>query len=248
MELGTHITKRQLKVLANYTKGDMKGKLDNLLTDNEAWTNIVECRYTIMDVIEEYAVDLPFEEFVDMLIPLAPGQYSISSSPLASGHMDVASVTYDVHTAPALSGHGMFERVCSSYLDSRKPGDRLSCFVRATNVNFRLPASSKTPIMIFAAGSGIAPMRAFLQERSAIAEAGSRKLGPALLFFGCRDVETDFLYKSSLHDWEKLGILTVYPAHSRSLESGKPRYVQEAIWEQREQSAQLFQQGGKICL
>jgi cytochrome P450/NADPH-cytochrome P450 reductase len=106
--------------------------------------------------------------------------------------------------------------------------------------------------MMFAAGTGIAPMRAFIQERAAILEAGgSRKLGPALLFYGSRDAEKDFLYRSELGAWQKLGIVTVYGAYSRMPESGKPghpKYVQDAIWEERQQCAELFRNGGKIYL
>ena len=104
---------------------------------------------------------------------------------------------------------------------------------------------------MFCAGTGIAPMRAFLQERAAIAEAGSRKLGPALLFFGSRDADKDFLYKSELAEWEKLGIVTVYSAHSRMPDAGTeghPKYVQDAIYEHRDICAKLFREGGKIYL
>ena len=106
--------------------------------------------------------------------------------------------------------------------------------------------------MMFAAGTGIAPMRAFLQERATIESAGgSRKLGPALLFYGCRDAEKDFLYKSELAEWEKLGIVKVYGAYSRAPgagTAGHPKYVQDAIWEEREQCAALFRSGGRIYL
>lgn len=129
--------------------------------------------------------------------------------------------------------------------------DTISCFIRATNIGFRLPSDTETPVILFAAGTGIAPFRAFLQERAAIAKAGTRKLGPALLFFGSRDAEKDFLYKDELAEWERDGIVTVYGAHSRMPDSGTeghPKYVPDAVYERRDEAAKLFQEGGKIYL
>lgn len=248
VELGTPVTKRQLRTIAGYAKDANKDKFN----DDAICEDLISKRYTIIDVLIENRIDIPFALYIDMLLPLTPRQYSISSSPLQSGYAETATITYDVQAAPAFSGHGMFQGACSSFLKSRKAGDRISCFVRPTNLNFRLPGDTTTPIMMFAAGTGIAPMRAFLQERAAIASAGgSRKLGPALLFYGSRDSKKDFLYKSELEEWQKLGIVTVYGAHSRMPDSGKPghpKYVQDAIWEEREQCGELFKNGGKIYL
>ncbi|KAK3705239.1 hypothetical protein LTR37_013400 [Vermiconidia calcicola] len=248
VELGTPVTQRQLKTIATYTTRDDSKRI----VDDDVSARLTESRYTVIDVLVEYSIDLPLSIYMDMLLPLTPRQYSISSSPLAEGHRDIASVTYDIHKSPALSGHGIFEGACSTFLAFRKPGDAVSCFVRTTNINFRLPGDLETPIMMFAAGTGIAPMRAFLQERATIARANaSRKLGPALLFYGSRDAQKDFLYKHELAEWEKLGIVNVYGAHSRMPNAGTeghPKYVQDAIWAEREQCAELFRQGGKIYL
>ena len=247
VELGTPVTKRQLKTIAGYAKDEHAQKL----VDDKTSEDLIAKRYTVVDVLIEYSINLPFAAYLDILVPLTPRQYSISSSALAPGFRHTVSITYDVHTSPALSGHGVFQGACSFFLGSRKAGDRVSCFVRTTNVNFRLPGDPQTPIMLFAAGTGIAPMRAFLQERAAVAEAGSRKLGPALLFYGSRDAAKDFLYKNELQEWEKLGIVKVYGAHSRMPDAGTadhPKYVQDAIWAEREQCAELFQNGGKIYL
>ncbi len=95
-------------------------------------------------------------------------------------------------------------------------------------------------------------MRGFLMERAAIARAnGSRKLGPALLFFGTRDPEKDYLYREELKRWENMGVVKIYPAHSRAPGAGTdghPKYVQDAIWAERDQCAKLFGDGGKIYL
>jgi cytochrome P450 / NADPH-cytochrome P450 reductase len=248
VELGMPVTKRQLKTIASYAKD---GAANDLLKD-EVSIELVEKRYSIVEILVERSITLPFDVYIDMLLPLTPRQYSISSSPLAEGNEGVASITYDIHSAPAYSGHGLFEGACSTFLGSRVLGDTISCFVRTTNVGFRLPTDTETPIMMFCAGTGIAPMRAFLQERAAIANAGTRKLGPALLFFGSRDAEKDYLYKTELARWQDMGIVTVHAAHSRMEGAGSeghaPRYVQDAIYEKKDECAELFNQGGKIYL
>ena len=248
VELQTPVTKRQLGTIASYAEGETKVALEKLQND-DIYASILEKRYSIIDILEEHPLEFPFEAYIDMLIPLVPRQYSISSSPLVPGQERTASVTYDIHTSPALSGHGVFFGVCSTFLASRKTGDRMSVMVRGTNVGFKLPGDTGTPIMMFAAGTGIAPMRAFIQERAVIHKAGGRKLGPALLFFGCRDAEKDFLYKDELKQWQEQGIVEVFGAHSRMpAGSTGPKYVQDAIWEQRERCSELFREGGKIYL
>ena len=83
-------------------------------------------------------------------------------------------------------------------------------------------------VTLFLAGSGLAPMRGFLQERAMQKKAG-REVAKSLLFFGCRDPKEDYLYSDSdLKDWVKLGIVELRPAFSRvPTESGGCKYVQE---------------------
>jgi len=192
-----------------------------------------------------------------MLKPLQPRQYSISSSPLALPP-NVATITYDVYDAPALSGSkSRFKGVASTYLSNLPVGGKVRCMVRPTNIAFHLPSDPTVPIIMIAAGTGLAPMRGFLQERAAILAAassssGTRKtLGPAILYFGCRDPEHDFIYKDELMAWEKQGIVAVRPTFSRApVEVGAERnmhkYVSERIWEEREELKGLFRQGAKI--
>ena len=259
VELGAPVTRRQLETISSFTSEDLKSSIQKL-AEESTYSTILTKRTTILDILDTYPVSLPLEYYIDMLPALAPRQYSISSSPLATAHTaptsnprdhpDITSVslTYDVLTAPALSNPDRtFTGVCSTYLSSRKPGDRIACFVRPTAVGFRLPTDPATPVLMFAAGTGIAPMMAFLQERAAIAEAGQKKLGPAALFFGCRDSEKDFLYKKQLLEWQDRGVVRVFPAFSRgSHEGGEPKYVQDAIWQQRELVAGMFKDGGRI--
>jgi cytochrome P450/NADPH-cytochrome P450 reductase len=252
VELSQPITKRQLESILAAATPEQQEEHKGFL-ESASYQHLLEKRYSILDILEETAIALPFSAYIDMLPALTPRQYSIASSsleptnnPQHKPHADIVSLCFDVHCSPALSGHGIFFGVTSTYLASRRIGDRISCFVRSTNVGFRLPGNVETPIIMFAAGTGIAPMRAFLQERAAIAAAGARKLGPAILFFGCRHPEKDFIYRDQLHEWEKQGVVKVVPAFSKG-DTG-PRYVQDAIWEHREEVAKMFVDGGKIYL
>lgn len=243
VELSTPITKRQLEKVATYAK-DTQQEAIAKFTEEGSYQKLIDSRYSIIDFLDEHNIQMPFGAYIDMLQPLAPRQYSISSSPLKD--YTIASVTYDVLELPAWSGQGTFYGVASAFLASRKPGDRISCFVRKTNVGFRLPVDYKKPVIMIAAGTGIAPMRAFIQERAAIVEAGVHELGPAVLFFGCRDNNEDFIYKKELKDWEAKGVVQVMPAFSK-MDSGS-KYVQDAVWENRDMAADMFKNDGKIYL
>ena len=193
-----------------------------------------------------------------MLKPLAPRQYSISSSPLGSSKdinnkdKTTATISYDVYSAPALSGHGRhFHGVASTYLTTRTVGSRIHCCVRSTNINFHLPSDPKVPIIMIAAGTGLAPMRGFIQERAAIASArGADALGPALFYFGCRDFEKDYIYKSELEAWEQQGAVVMRPAFSKRGPSGQESYdyVPVRLWAERKEISELYDQGAKIFL
>lgn len=104
---------------------------------------------------------------------------------------------------------------------------------------------------MIAAGTGLAPMRGFLQERAALAASGSNVPGPAILYFGCRDPGLDFIYKDELMAWQAQGIVQVRTTFSRApvergAESNMHKYVSERIWDEREELTELFRNGAKI--
>ncbi|KAK5190844.1 hypothetical protein LTR92_009054 [Exophiala xenobiotica] len=111
-------------------------------------------------------------------------------------------------------------------------GGRIYMHIRKSN--FKLPTNPAIPIIMIAAGTGIAPFRGFVQERARLAELG-KSIGKMLLLFGCRDDENDFLYKD---EWEEkkaqLGdSFTLVPCFSR-LESQKKMYVQDGLAEHKQ--------------
>lgn len=246
------------------------------LAMNEAMyrSEILKKRMSVLDLLDDFPeCKLSLAEYVDMLLPLTPRQYSISSSPLAYAPVTnpgvfagiktpnkadenstslTCSITYDaLEDTPALSGKGrIFNGVASSYLSNLPAGSLLRCTVRPTHAKFHLPHDPKIPVIMIASGTGIAPMRAFIQERAAIAGArGASALGPAVLFYGCRDHEKDFLYRDELMAWEAAGAVKIKPAFSRVPPPGfKPGHIDQVIWEQRDEVKKLFVDGAKILV
>lgn len=199
-------------------------------------------RVSIIDILERFpTIDLPIGVFLTLLPPMRVRQYSISSSPFANPSH--ATMTFAVLAAPSLSGTGhQYMGVASTYLDSLAPGDALSVAFRTPSTAFRLPREPKrTPIVCIAAGTGIAPFRAFAQERAAMIAAGRKDLAPALLFFGCRSPEVDDLYRDELDEWERVGAVTVRRAYSRATERSEGcKHVQDRMWHDRQEIVDLW--------
>ncbi|KAF2088806.1 cytochrome P450 [Saccharata proteae CBS 121410] len=256
VELNTPASQKQIEAIIQTAPEDKRKSMEKMASDEYYRSEILAKRVSIIDFLEDNpSCNLSFGAYLDMLKPLTPRQYSISSSPLlptisASGEpTTVASVTYDVHSAPALSNPSRtFDGVASTYMARLEPGSRIRCYVRSTNAAFHLPKNAETPIIMMAAGTGIAPMRGFIQERACIAQGGARKVGPALLFFGCRDHEKDFIYADELKKWEDDGVVAVRPAFSKTGPKGGDgfKYVHDRIWAEREELSQMFLQGAKI--
>ncbi|KAL8765380.1 MAG: hypothetical protein Q9209_007528 [Squamulea sp. 1 TL-2023] len=241
-----------LTTLASWSEdgSDERKHLEKMHDDTE-YQQILDKRYSVIDILDEVPqLPLPFDVYIDLLIPLSPCLYSISSSPHqhtnTSKGRPVASLTYDVFEDPARSGHGTFHGVASSYLANRRPGDLIPCLVRPTKIPFRLPPDTQTSIIMLAAGAGIAPMRASIQERAAIKRAGEHKPGSALLFFCCRHPDKDFMYRSELAVWESEGIVEVIPCFSKPTDRTKGRHVPDALWEHRERVWKLFKDRANV--
>ncbi|MFY0576374.1 hypothetical protein ACN28S_20255 [Cystobacter fuscus] len=127
-----------------------------------------------------------------------------------------------------------------------RPGEQVAVAVRTPNVPFHPPASNATPIVLVAAGTGLAPFRGFLQER-ALRHARGEAAGPALFFFGCDHPEVDFLYREELAAWEREGVVKVLPAFFRQPD-GDVTFVQHRLWKEREQVKALLDQGALLFI
>jgi cytochrome P450/NADPH-cytochrome P450 reductase len=248
VELQQVATRKQIQIMSEQTRCPVtKPKLLAYVGDDAASTEryrseILTKRKSVFDLLEEHpACELPFHAYLEMLSLLAPRYYSISSSP--SGDASRCSVTVAVVEAPASSGRGVYKGICSNYLAGRRTGETIHATIRETKAGFRLPDDASVPIIMVGPGTGLAPFRGFLQERAAH-KAGGAALGPAMLFFGCRHPEQDYLYAAELKAFAAAGITELYTAFSRG--DGPKTYVQNLVTAQQDRVWSLIEQGAIV--
>ena len=194
---------------------------------------------SIIDPVLDFDVKFPTPAyFVATLRALQPRLYSISSSPKAHEgevHLTVGKVTYETHERERMG-------VCSCYLaDARSKEGPVRVYLHE-NKAFRLTENDDAPVIMIGPGTGIAPFRAFLEER----EAREAK-GKNWLFFGDQHAATDFLYEEQISEWQKSELLTRFnTAFSR--DQAEKIYVQNRIVEQAEAFYAWLEEGGFIYI
>ncbi|HEX2632278.1 MAG TPA: cytochrome P450 [Bradyrhizobium sp.] len=248
VELQQVATRKQIQILSEHTRCPVtKPKLlaylgDDAVSAEHYRSDILGKRKSVFDLLEEHpACELPLHTYLEMLSLLAPRYYSISSSPSVDGTR--CSITVGVVEGSASSGRGIYKGVCSNYLAGRRAGETIHATVRETKAGFRLPEDASVPIIMIGPGTGLAPFRGFLQERAALKASGA-KLGPAMLFFGCRHPDQDYLYADELKSFETGGIAELHTAFSRA--EGPKTYVQNLVSAQKERVWSLIEQGAII--
>ncbi len=248
VELQQVATRKQIQIMSEHTRCPVtKPKLlayvgDDAAASEHYRSDILGKRKSVFDLLDEHpACELPFHAYLEMLSLLAPRYYSISSSP----SVDPArcSITVAVVQAPAGSGRGIYKGICSNYLSGRRAGEAVLATVRETKAGFRLPDDPSVPIIMVGPGTGLAPFRGFLQERAALKARGA-KLGPAMLFFGCRHPDQDYLYAEELKAFAAGEITELHTAFSRA---GSPKtYVQNLVAAHQERVWDLIEKGAII--
>jgi len=245
VELQDPATRRQIQELAAHTECPWtRPRLLAIASDEGRFREeVLVRRKSLIDLLEEFpACPLPFNRYLEMLPPLRPRYYSISSSPLQDERR--CSITVAVVDGPARSGRGSFQGVCSSYLLRQPEGGQVHAFVKDTKSAFRLPPDPATPIIMIGPGTGLAPFRGFLQERAARRGAG-QAVGPALLFFGCRHPRQDFIYEDELRGFADRGVARLFACFSRLADEQKT-YVQDQVLRQRAEVWPLLQAGAVV--
>ncbi len=193
----TQPTPKFLKAVAQRASGapllnelmhpDRKADLDNYLWGME-----------VIDFLYEHrSIKFAPEEFVGLLSKLQPRLYSIASSLKAfpdQVHFIIDVVRYESHGRPR-------KGVCSTFIAERAENSAVPIY--PTTSKFRMPENPGTPMIMVGPGTGIAPFRAFLQERRA---TGAK--GKSWLFFGSQKESCDYFYKDDFDQLKKAGYLT----------------------------------------
>jgi sulfite reductase (NADPH) flavoprotein alpha-component len=203
-----------------------------LLADKTALREYLVPRQ-IVDIAIDYPVAITAQQLVDACRPLTARLYSIASSQAEVDdevHLTVALVEYDAHGFTHQGG-------ASGYLSTRlEEGAAVKVYVES-NDNFRLPADPNTPVIMVGPGTGIAPFRAFMQERDAQDAQGNN-----WLFFGNPNFTQDFLYQTEWQGYVKSGLLSkVSLAFSR--DQAEKVYVQHRLVEQGAEVYKWLEQG-----
>lgn len=248
VELAQPASKRTVTTLIGATKDEKTIAALTKLAGEDFDAEVTGKRLSVLDILERFpSITLPLPAFLQLQPPMRVRQYSISSSPLWNPSR--VTLTYAVLDQPSLAAPDKRHHVgvASSYLAHLEAGDALHVSIRPSAQAFRLPADPEaTPLIMVAAGSGLAPFRGFVQERAAQIAAG-RKLAPALLFYGCRAPGKDDLYKELFDEWESRGVVQVRRAYSRAKDQSEGcGHVQERMWKDRKDIVELFEGGAKV--
>jgi NADPH-ferrihemoprotein reductase len=204
---------------------------------------------------------IPLSFILESLPKLSPRYYSISSSSVVSPkHI---SITVATSSEPSPTHNAPIPGLTTDYLlaieqnrrdidtscepaynisgpnNALEQGSKLFAHIRKSK--FRLPILPKTPIIMIASGSGVAPFRGFLTERARVAHIG-REVGQSILFFGCRSSD-DYLYRDELEalqqTYEEINIVTAF-SRSEKNKKGSKCYVQDKVEENDENLIELF--------
>lgn len=190
----------------------------------------------IAGIVSQYPAALTAEQLAGLLRPLAPRLYSISSAPEEVGeevHLTVGVLRYEHNGIPRTGA-------ASGFLGERLEEEGSVRVFVEENPRFRLPENPDTPVIMIGAGTGVAPFRAFMQQRAANGDSGKN-----WLIFGNQYFTQDFLYQTEWQGWAKDGLLNKYDfAWSRDQE--EKIYVQHKIREEAAELWQWLQQGAHI--
>lgn len=189
----------------------------------------------IADLLAVFPGRVDIRDFCARLRKLQPRLYSIASSPKAvTGRVDLTvSVLRHDHHGAARKG------VASTYLADRAGGGSVKLFIQR-QAHFRPPADRKAPAIMIGPGTGIAPFRAFLQEREAIGATGRN-----WLFFGEQHRETGFYYRDEIEGWQKSGLLSRFDT-AFSRDQAEKIYVQHRMIEQGAELWSWLQDGAHV--
>ncbi len=173
-------------------------------------------------------------EFLQLLSPLAPRYYSIASAPQLQPN-EVQLLYKHIHYQRE---NRWRDGVTSAWMSHLPIGETLEAEIKP-NTHFKLPQDGNTPIVMLAAGTGLAPFIGFMQARLA-----QQAQGANVLFFGETHQTTRFLCAEDLLAWQQQGKMQLFTAFSR--DQTDKIYVQDRLWQERQAWFDLWQQGAQV--
>ncbi|MFI5699964.1 cytochrome P450 [Streptomyces xanthochromogenes] len=223
VELSGRPTRDQVALLAAHNPcPPERAALDHLPADDPR---------PLLGLIEDHpalrgALDWP--TLLELLPPLRPRQYSVSSSPAVDPrHADLM-----VSLNPGGTGSG--------HLHALRPGDTVLARIQPCREAFRIAPDAPEPVVMVAAGTGLAPFRGVVADRLTVSRSA-----PAVLYFGCDAPDADFLHAEELRAAELAGAISLRPAFSAPAE-GDGRFVQHRIAEDADELWPLLEAGARV--
>jgi sulfite reductase (NADPH) flavoprotein alpha-component len=234
------VTGISLPVLNRYYALSQNKELDDLLKpENKKLLQDYLYGRELIDVLHQFrAPDITADGLVSIMRKMPPRLYSIASSPKAHDgevHLTVGVVRYDAHGRKR-------KGVCSTYLADRiEEGEKVDIFV-TPNKHFKVPANPDLPLIMVGPGTGIAPFRAFIEERQATEAKGKN-----WLIFGDQHYLTDFLYQTEWQSYLADGVLTKLDV-AFSRDQAEKVYVQDRIRENAKELYAWLEEGASFCV
>lgn len=229
------ITQNTPALVQNYARQIQNAELDEIVADSTALKQFIATTPPV-SVLAAYPHLIDAQALHDLFRPLTPRLYSIASSQDEVGeevHLTVGVVRFIQRQQQYTGG-------ASGFLGERLPeGEAVRVFIEE-NHRFRLPEDGNTPIIMVGAGTGIAPFRAFMQQRDANGDAGEN-----WLFFGNQKFTDDFLYQAEWLQYRKSGLLTRYD-FAWSRQENEKVYVQHKLRERAQDIWEWLQRGAHI--
>jgi len=201
--------------------------------------------YDVIQLLDEFrSCVLNIFEFLQVAQPLRPRYYSTSSSPQVHGegeaHVTVGLGPVEVPGMPGREFRGLSSR----YLHSLREGDRVHVFLDRTE-GFHLQEDVSKPMIFVSAGTGLAPMRAFLWERLALKRAG-KPLPEALLFNGIRSTALDYVYRDEIEWFVSEGVLNDVQIATSREDPARREYVQDRLRAHGDRVWRLLEEGAYV--
>lgn len=268
MEICAPVSRQFIATLAPFAPTEAaKAEMTKLGSDKDYFHQKISNRYfniaqALMDICSEPWTSIPFSAFIEGVHKVQPRYYSISSSSLVQKKkISITAVVESIfipgredalkgvttnyllalkqkqHGDPNPDPHGLTYEINGP----RNKYDGVHIPIHVRHSNFKLPSDPSKPVIMVGPGTGVAPFRAFVQERAAQAAAGEN-VGRTLLFFGCRKSTEDFLYSDEWKQYgdalgEKFSLITAF-----SRVGPKKVYVQHRIQEHAKEVNELLLQ------